>query len=139
MKGFKDFLMQANLVALAVAVIIGGALKELVQELAKVIMGFVGKVFHTPDFSKVTLLGVNIGTFINLLLGFILIAFVVYFAVVKPYTSWQDKEKARRAAAGEPDDPTTEELLTQIRDLLDKRQSAPAVAEVPARYADPAA
>jgi len=113
MQGFRDFILRGNLVELAVAFIMGTAFAAVVTAFTGVIMGFVGKVGGEPDFSTVKLLDVNVGVFITALISFLIVAAVVYFFVVTPYT------KARRrffpaAASG----PTEADLLTEIRDLL---------------------
>lgn len=117
MKGFKDFLMQGNLIELAVAFIMGSAFAAVVTAFTAVIMDIIGKFGGVPDFSKVSIGGISIGAFLTALLSFILIAAVVYFFVVKPYNAY----KAR--TQGTPEEvPTSEDLLTDIRDLLRTQQ-----------------
>lgn len=113
MQGFKDFILKGNLVELAVAFIMGTAFAAVVTEFSTVMMGFVGKVGGEPDFSEVELADVNIGLFINALVAFLIVAAVVYFFVVTPYT--KAKERFFPAETGGPSEL---ELLTQIRDSL---------------------
>ena len=125
MKGFKDFLMQGNLIELATAVIMAGAFGKVVEAFTKIIMDFIGLAGGTPDFSTVTIpgLGINIGVFITALISFIMIAASVYFFVIKPYQHVKELADARLKADkdAEAPAPTTDELLAEIRDLLKTR------------------
>ena len=117
MKGFKDFLMQGNLIELATAVIIGAAFGKVVEAFTKIIMDFIGLIGGQPDFSKVTIpyVNINIGVFLTALVSFVIVAGAVYFFVIKPYQALQ----ARLAKpAEEVEAPTTDSLLVEIRDLL---------------------
>ena len=124
LKGFKDFIMRGNLVELAVAFVIGAAFATVVKSFTDVLMGFVGKVGGQPDFSEVTLVGVNVGLFINSLISFLIVAAVIYFFVVTPYNRLQ-----ARMASGEETAPPSPDtvLLTEIRDLLAGRPGSPHV------------
>ncbi|TWG98524.1 large conductance mechanosensitive channel [Nocardioides sp. J9] len=121
MSGFKKFLLQGNLVDLAVAFIIGTAFAAVVTTFSETLMGFIGKIFKQPDFGAAEILDVNVGNFINALIAFVIMAAIVYFLVVTPYT----KAKARFF----PDQPEAEApdivLLTQIRDTLQAQQQKP--------------
>lgn len=115
MKGFKEFLMRGNLVELAVAFIMGTAFAAVVESFTKIVMDVLGKFGGNPDFSTVTVGGVNVGVFLTALVSFLLMASVVYFGIVAPYN------RARALFAGKdeaPAAPTSEELLAEIRDLL---------------------
>lgn len=117
MQGFKTFLLRGNLIELAVAFVMGLAFNTVVQSLAEVLMGFVGKLFGEPDFSEVTLYGVVVGEFINALISFVLLATVIYFFVIVPYT----KVKERLFPTPPQEPPGTPEdiaLLREIRDAL---------------------
>ena len=113
MSGFRKFLLQGNLVALATAVIIGGAFGTVVTAFVTVIMDLIGKVGKSPSFSSYHPGGVHIGDFITALIAFLILAAVVYFGVVLPYT----KAKERFFPDPEPGE-TAEDLLTEIRDIL---------------------
>jgi len=112
-KGFKEFLMRGNIVALAVAVIIGTAFGAVVKAFTAIILDAIGKIFGTPNFSGASIAGISIGDFLTALVTFFLVALVVYFLIVKPMEAIEARTKAEEAAP-----PTQEELLTEIRDLL---------------------
>jgi large conductance mechanosensitive channel len=116
LKGFKDFVMRGNLVELAVAFIIGAAFATVVTAFTNVILSLIGKAGGKPDFNSIKPGGVPIGAFLTALVAFLIMAFVVYFFVVKPY----EAAKTRFARSSEADDAPDEDviLLTEIRDLL---------------------
>lgn len=132
MKGFRDFLMRGNLVELAVAVIIGTAFAAVVKAFTAMIMDIIGKFGGVPDFSDRSIYGISVGAFITALLTFILTAAVVYWLVVIPYNTIsarlkKDQEQAEAAPAV-----TSEDLLTEIRDLLRSQATgAPLPGQVP--------
>ncbi|MEV5003574.1 large conductance mechanosensitive channel protein MscL [Nocardioides sp. LML1-1-1.1] len=117
MSGFKKFLLQGNLVDLAVAFIIGTAFAAVVTTFTATLLGFIGKVFDQPDFSSATIADVNVGLFINAVIAFVIMAAVVYFLVVTPYTKAKEKFFPDQPEAEAPDIV----LLTQIRDALTTR------------------
>ncbi|WGL51883.1 MscL family protein [Nocardioides sp. BP30] len=119
MSGFKKFLLQGDLVALAVAFIIGGAFATVVKSLVAVIMDLIGKAGGTPNFSSYTPHGVHVGAFITALISFVILAAVVYFFIVVPYTRAKERFFPTPPAA---EGATTESLLAEIRDLLAARQ-----------------
>ncbi|MDR0625988.1 MAG: large conductance mechanosensitive channel protein MscL [Bifidobacteriaceae bacterium] len=116
MKGFKEFLMRGNLIDLAVAFILGASFNTVVTAFTKIIMDLIGLIGGQPDFNQVTIGSVNVGQFLTALVSFVIMAAVLYFGVVRPYQFV--KEKLTKPA--EPAGPSTDELLTQIRDLLAK-------------------
>ncbi|MBO0842048.1 MAG: MscL family protein, partial [Nocardioides sp.] len=91
MDGFKKFLLQGDLVSLAVAFIIGGAFSTVVKAFVAIIMDLIGKLGGTPDFSAYKPGGVHVGAFLTALVAFVILAAVVYFAVVKPYTAAKER------------------------------------------------
>lgn len=140
LKEFKEFAMKGNMVDLAVGVIIGAAFGAIVSSLVDdVFMPLIGLIIGGVDFTNMFIvLGdpgdavlnslaqaqeagiatLNIGLFINALVKFIIIAFVL-FLVIRGINSMRKKEKAAPAA---PPAPSTEEkLLVEIRDLLAKK------------------
>ena len=124
MDGFKKFLLRGNVVDLAVAVVIGTAFAALVKAFADAfITPLVGLVTGAAgDFSRKTFsIGDTefpYGQFISALISFLIIAAVVYFLIVKPYTAAKE-----RFFPSEPEGtPADVALLQEIRDLLARRQ-----------------
>jgi large conductance mechanosensitive channel len=129
LKDFKAFAMRGNVVDLAVAVIIGGAFGKIVSSFVNdILMPPLGLLLGNVDFKdlKAVLIegseGVaavtwNYGIFIQNIIDFLIIAFVI-FVIIRAITKMQ-KQKVEEPAP--PPEPTNEEkLLTEIRDLLKK-------------------
>src|SRR4051794_9403034 len=119
---FKKFIMQGDLVAVAVAFIIGLAFKTLVDSLVNnAIMPFVGAVFGKPSFDDLTLkIGdgiIRYGLFLNAVINFVIIALTL-FVIVRAY----EKLRSLRSPAEKDADPTELDVLTEIRDLLARNQ-----------------
>ncbi|MFI7635205.1 large conductance mechanosensitive channel protein MscL [Nonomuraea sp. NPDC049400] len=100
MDGFKKFLMQGNVIALAVAVVIGAAFTSIVQSfVADLLTPLISAFGGLPDFSslKVTVGRSNFmyGHFVNAVISFLMVAAVVYFLVVRPYTHLRDRAAAK--------------------------------------------
>jgi len=117
MSGFKNFLLRGNLVELAVAFVMAAAFSSVVTSLVAIIMDLVGKAGGTPDFSNYAPQGVHVGAFLTALIAFVVLAAVVYFLIVVPYT----KAKERYFPSPEPGTPEDIRLLTEIRDALQAR------------------
>jgi len=121
LKGFRDFILRGNVVDLAVAVIIGAAFNAIVGSLVgDIITPSIAAVIGKPDFSALILHvnGGNIkyGNFLNAVINFLLVASVVYFAVIAPMNHIAARIKARRAVEPAPA-PTTKpcpECLSEI-------------------------
>ncbi|MEU6780381.1 large conductance mechanosensitive channel protein MscL [Nonomuraea angiospora] len=100
MSGFKRFLMQGNVIDLAVAVVIGAAFNSIVQSfVADLLTPLISAFGGLPDFSslKVTVGRSNFmyGNFINAVISFLMVAAVIYFLLVKPYTHLKDRSVAK--------------------------------------------
>lgn len=117
-QGFKEFILKGNLVEIAVAFIMGLAFAAVVTATVALIMDIIGKVGGQPDFSNYAPGGVSVGAWITAVISFLILAAVVYFLIVVPYT----KAKEKYFPADEPGTPADVELLTQIRDLLAGRE-----------------
>ncbi len=121
---FKEFAMKGNMVDMAVGLIIGGAFGTIVKSLVTdIIMPPIGLMLGGVDFSNIKILlkgtagakdavTMNIGSFINNIISFLIIAWAV-FLVVKAINSLRKKEEA---APAEP--PASEVYLKEIRDAL---------------------
>lgn len=129
-KGFKEFISQGNAIELAVAVIIGGAFKPIVDNITKVILDIIGQIIGSPTFDSVGQFKIfqdadsyiQPGTIITALVNFLLVAFAVYFAIVMPMNKL--KERMKREEEAKPAEPTETEILGEIRDLLAKQAGA---------------
>ncbi|HQZ00431.1 MAG TPA: large conductance mechanosensitive channel protein MscL [Propionicimonas sp.] len=117
MKGFKEFLLRGNLIDLAIAFILGASFGQVVTAFTKIIMDIIGLLGGNPDFSTVSVGPINVGVFITAVVSFVIMAAVLYFGVVKPYESIKAIGK-KNESADEVAAPTSEELLSEIRDLL---------------------
>lgn len=120
MTGFKNFILRGNLVELAVAFIMGLAFASVVTATVALIMDLIGKVGGTPDFSSYSPGGVSVGAWLTALISFLILAAVVYFLIVMPYTKAKDKFFPTE----EPGTPADIALLEEIRDLLRDRQGS---------------
>src|SRR5262245_5240213 len=94
--GFRKFLLRGNVIDLAVAVVLGVAFTAVVTSLVKgIILPIIGIFGGVPDFSGYYFTINNsrflIGDFINALLSFIVIAFVIYVFVVIPVNRLMDR------------------------------------------------
>jgi large conductance mechanosensitive channel len=120
MSGFKKFVMQGNVVELAVAFVLAAAFGLVVKAFVDVIMSLIGKIGGKPDFNSIQPGGVPIGALITALVAFVILAAIIYFFVVKPY----EAVKERFIAPADETAPADIALLTEIRDLLARRGDA---------------
>lgn len=135
MKGFRDFLMRGNLVELAVAVIMGTAFAAVVKAFTGMITDLIGKFGGKADFSSTSVYGISVGVFITALLSFVLTAAVVYWLVVIPYNTVSARLKQQEDQPGSAPAVTSEDLLTEIRDLLRSQAGgSPTPGQVPDRH-----
>ena len=125
MKGFKDFVMRGNLVELAVAFIIGAAFGAVVTAFTKVIIELLAKAGGSPNFDAWKPGGlVSVGPFLTALVAFLILAFVVYFFIVKPYEAAKRRFSRRVEVDAAPAENTV--LLREIRDALVRTGEGPA-------------
>lgn len=117
---FRKFIMRGNVLDLAVGIIIGAAFTAIVNSLVNdVIMPPIGLILGGVDFSQIKIVlqaaagdkpevAINIGLFINALISFLIIAFVV-FLLIRGFNQMmerlQKKEEAPTAAATTKDCP----------------------------------
>ena len=123
MNGFKEFVMRGNLIELAVAFVIGGAFATVVEAFTRIIIELLAKAGGAPNFDAWQPGGMtSVGPFLTALVAFGLMAAVVYFGIVKPYTAVQQRMKKQ----GQEEIVATEvEVLTEIRDLLASNRQNP--------------
>jgi large conductance mechanosensitive channel len=119
MSGFKNFILRGSLVELAVAFIMGAAFATVVNATVALIMDLIGKVGGTPNFSKYTPHGVHVGAWLTAVVAFLIMAAVVYFFIVVPFSTAKERFfPTKEDAEGTPEDVR---LLEEIRDLLASR------------------
>jgi large conductance mechanosensitive channel len=141
-KEFKEFAMKGNVVDMAVGIIIGAAFGAIVNSLVTdIVTPIIGVITGGLDFSSRYLLlkdgtppapyatvaaakaagavTVNIGSFISLVLNFVIVAFVL-FIIIKMMNQMRRKEPVPAPAA--PALTADQRLLTEIRDLLKTEQ-----------------
>ena len=129
---FREFIARGNVIDLAVGVIIGGAFGSITKSLVEqIIMPPIGLLTSGVDFAHLAfvirpddpstslneLVAIQYGAFINTVIQFLIVAFVV-FLLVKAVNSMRRAEAAAPPAEVLPT--PSEALLTEIRDLLKK-------------------
>ena len=133
-KEFKKFIMTGNVIDLAVAVLLAGAVGLVVKGfVSDIMMPIVGQFTGGIDFSNLKLVlspaivdvegaiitaenAIMYGNWVNSIINLIIVGFIL-FMIVKAYNK---TEKPLEEAPAVPAAPTQEELLTEIRDLLKK-------------------
>ena len=123
---FKTFAMRGNVMDLAVGVIVGGAFSSITNSLINdIIMPIVGIFVSQASFADLTLsVGgavITYGNFIQAVLNFVILAFVV-FCMVKAVNRVAHTQKKEEAPPPPPAPSREEKLLTEIRDLLKERK-----------------
>lgn len=123
LKEFRDFLLQGDIIALAVAFIMGLAFKDVVDVFTGgIVTPFIAAIVGEPDFSSIDLdvgdASLEIGALLNTIINLVLVGAAVFFFIVKPVQTIRERKKE----AGEPV-PEAEDvlLLREIRDLLRTR------------------
>lgn len=133
-KEFKEFAIKGNAIDLAVAVIIGVAFGKIISSVVTdLLMPPIGLILGGVDFKTIVItlkdavidpatntvipaVTMNIGLFLQSVLDFVIIAFVL-FLIIKVINNLKKKE------AEAPPEPTKEELLlTEIRDILKEKK-----------------
>jgi len=127
-KAFKEFAFKGNLIDMAVGIVIGTAFGLLVKSLVdNVIMPPIGKLIAGINFSDLVIeMGVDAegepvvlkyGVFLQDLLSFLIVAFVMFLLIKKVIASFEKKEEEPEEV---PKLSQEAELLTEIRDQLKK-------------------
>lgn len=123
-KEFLEFIKRGNVIDLAVAVVIGGAFSSIVTSLVNdIIMPLIGIIIGGVDFTSLTVkvgsATLAYGNFIQNIINFLIIAFVI-FVVIKAMNklmSLKKKEEKKEETPAKSDELKT---LEEIRDLLKK-------------------
>ena len=125
---FRAFINRGNVLDLAVAVVMGAAFTAIVNSLVNdIIMPLVGVILGGVDFTGLNLTVNNAviayGNFIQAIINFLIVAWVV-FLVVKAINRMSQLNKKPEVPAPPPPPPSAEEkLLAEIRDLLAKQSA----------------
>jgi len=132
-KGFKEFLLRGNVIDLAVAVVIGAAFTAIVTAIVNALINpLIGAVFNASSLDKALIVHIPtvsggdaklmFGAIIGAALNFVIVAAVVYFALVLPVNHLKKVafERVKNDEEQTPQDvpPTDVEVLLEIRDLL---------------------
>ncbi len=122
---FKEFLIRGSVIDLAIGIIIGGAFSKIVTSLVADILTPVISFFtggaDMSNWNVVLREGVtlNYGMFIQAVIDFVLIAFLIFWLI-----KMVNRLRRKQEEAAPPPSPSKEEaLLTEIRDLLKTKQS----------------
>jgi large conductance mechanosensitive channel len=129
---FKAFALRGNVVDMAVGIVIGAAFTSIVTSLVNdIIMPPIGYATGGVDFADLAItlrpavgdtpaVEIGIGRFINALISFTIVAWVL-FMIIKGMNTLQKKEAEKPAEPAK--DPKDVLLLQEIRDLLAKQSS----------------
>lgn len=135
---FKEFAVKGNVVDMGVGIVIGAAFTSIVQSLVKdIINPVIGYITGGIDFSNIFInLGdgtyeslaaaqeagaptINIGLFINAIVSFLIVAWIL-FLIVRTVNRLKKEAEEAPESPETPDPPADVKLLTEIRDLLAK-------------------
>jgi large conductance mechanosensitive channel len=128
---FKQFVLRGNVIDLAVGIVIGAAFAAVVQAaVADLLTPLVAAIFGKPDFNQLTFEINNsvfkYGHFLNTLIAFLIIAWVVFFFVVKPINALMSLSQRR-----ESPDPSTRKCPECRSEIpIDARRCAFCTSEV---------
>jgi large conductance mechanosensitive channel len=116
---FKKFVLRGNVVDLAVAVVVGVAFTATVTAfVADLITPLIAAIFGKPDFADLTFRLHNstfrYGSFLNALLTFLVVATVVFFAVVVPLTALMRRLNLLPTEEPKPETRDCPECLSEI-------------------------
>jgi len=135
---FKSFAFKGNVIDLAVGVIIGAAFGKIISSLVdNILMPLVGLILPGDKGyegwqwvieGKV----IPYGKFVGEVVNFLIVALALFFFVVK-FLGWAMRTKKEEAAAPPPLT-KDQELLTEIRDLLQKMNQPPGASDVAASH-----
>ena len=133
---FKTFAMRGNVLDMAIGVVIGAAFGKITTSVVNdIIMPLIGLITGGIDLTQWNILlnsaavearadpvTLGIGNLLAVILDFIIVAFAMFLLVKGINKLHSLGKKDEEPAPEEPDAPTAEELLTEIRDLLKEQQ-----------------
>ena len=125
-KELKEFLFKANVLDLAVAVVMGAAFNAIVTSLVNDVITplFLNPALKAAGVEKIADLswhGVAYGSFLSAVINFLIIGTTLFFIVKAANAAAALTEKEEAEKATEEAAPTQEELLAEIRDLLKEK------------------
>lgn len=138
---FKTFAMRGNVMDMAIGVVIGAAFGKITTSIVNdIIMPLIGLLIGGVDLGQLNIVlkpevldeagkvvteavTLGIGTFLSTVIDFVLVAFVIFLMVktINQLHKLGKKDEEPQEEEEEPT-PTSEELLTEIRDLLKAQQ-----------------
>src|SRR5690606_18048456 len=130
---FREFAMKGSVIDLAVGIIIGAAFNGVVQSLVKdIITPPLGWITGRVDFAQLSLklpageepVEIMYGNFINALIAFLIQAFAIFLVVKLINRLRREKEQEHQATPEKPELTLQEQLLTEIRDSLQRTPGA---------------
>ena len=124
LSGFKKFLMQGNVIDLAVAVVIGTAFTAVVDAIVKgLLTPLIARLFNAKNLAGMTWEGFAYGSVIAAIINFVLVAAAIYFLVIVPMNRIIERRNSKHGIKEEEEavDPQIA-LLTEIRDSLSARK-----------------
>lgn len=137
---FKTFAMRGNVMDMAIGVVIGTAFGKITTSLVNdVFMPLIGLLIGGVDLGQLNIVlkpevldeagqvvteavTLGIGTFLSTVIDFVLVAFVIFLMVKTINQLHKLRKKDEEPQEEEEPAPTSEELLTEIRDLLKEQQ-----------------
>lgn len=126
LKEFREFALRGNVLDLAIGFVMGAAFTAIVNSMVNdIIMPLIGVILGGLDFTALAITfgeaQITYGNFIQAIINFLIIAFVL-FLIVRSLNRFMKKAEEEPAAPPEPSN--EEKLLTEIRDLLKEKQSS---------------
>lgn len=120
-KELKEFLFKGNVLDLAVAVILGAAFNAIITSLVKdvitpLILNPVLKAAGVSNIAQLSWNGVAYGNFLSAVINFLIVGTTLFF-IVRAANKVMAKKPAEEEII-EVVEPTQEQLLAEIRDLL---------------------
>lgn len=116
---FKKFILRGNVVDLAVAVVVGVAFTAMITAfVADIVTPLIAAIFGKPDFSNLSFTlnhsKFKYGSFVNAVIAFVIVATVVFFAVVVPLTALMRRLNLVPKEEAEPEKRPCPECLSEI-------------------------
>ena len=127
MQDFRAFIMNGNVIDLAVAVVIGGAFGKIVTSLIEdiitpLLLNPALKAANVEDLAKLQINGIKYGVFLASVINFLVIAFVI-FILIRYFEATKRKEIREEAAAEEVKPDPQERLILAVERLAEVMES----------------